>query len=163
VSSTAVLVACVGNVFRSDDGFGSAVARALAARGLPDGVRVVDYGIRSLHLLYDLMDGVDALVLVDTVGSVDGPPGSLVVLEPSLPDAAPASGSPAFDPHDLPPGGTLALLTTYDVAVGRVLVVGCVPESLDDGLGLTATVEAAVEPAVELVLRTVAERLLTSS
>ena len=151
-----VLVACVGNVFRSDDGFGSAVAVALGGRERPEGVRVVDYGIRSLHLLYDLMDGVDVLVLVDTVGSVDGPPGSLVVLEPSLPRATPDSGSPAFDPHDLPPGGTLALLSTYDVAVGRVLVVGCVPESLDDGLGLSPTVEAAVETAADLVLRTVA-------
>ena len=147
------LVACVGNVFRTDDGFGSAVAAVLARRHLPDGVRVVDYGIRSLHLLYDLMDGVDTLVLVDTV-STPGTPGDLVVLEPSLQPVAPAEGEPAFDPHDLPPGGTLALLSTYDVRVGRVLVVGCVPESLDDGLGLTPTVEAVVEPAADLVLTT---------
>ena len=153
-----ILVACVGNVFRTDDGFGVAVATALRTRALPDGVKVVDYGIRSLHLLYDLMDGVDDLVLVDTVGSVDGPPGTLVVLEPTLAPVSPASGEPAFDPHDLPPGGTLALLSTYDVAVGRVLVVGCVPESLEDGLGLTPTVEAVVEDAADLVVRTVTER-----
>ena len=32
--------------------------------------------------------------------------------------------------------------------VGRALVVGCEPENIEDGLGLSATVEAAVEPAV---------------
>ena len=45
-----VLVAGIGNVFRTDDGFGSEVARRLAALSWPDGVRVVDYGIRGLEL-----------------------------------------------------------------------------------------------------------------
>ena len=40
---------------------------------LPDGVRVEDYGIRSVHLVYELMNGYDVLVLVDTVGAADGP------------------------------------------------------------------------------------------
>lgn len=61
-----VLVAGVGNLFLSDDGFGPEVVRALAgADTLPPGVRVVDYGIRGMHLAYDLLDGYDALVLVD--------------------------------------------------------------------------------------------------
>ena len=51
----------------TDDGFGSEVARRLAAAPLPDGVRVVDYGIRGMHLAYDLLDGYDALVVVDAL------------------------------------------------------------------------------------------------
>jgi len=68
-----VLVAGVGNVFLRDDGFGPAVARRLAEEvsGLPgwapEEVQVRDYGIRGLHLAYDLLDGVDALVLVDVL------------------------------------------------------------------------------------------------
>ena len=64
---TSVLVACVGNIFKSDDGFGVEVAAELARRELPDEVRVVDFGIRSVHLVYELLAGYDVLVLVDTV------------------------------------------------------------------------------------------------
>ena len=56
-----VLVAGVGNLFLGDDGFGPEVVRRLAEQGtLPPGVRVVDYGIRGMHLAYDLLDTVDA-------------------------------------------------------------------------------------------------------
>ena len=64
-----VLVAGVGNIFLHDDGFGPEVARRLAGdagRTVP-GVLAVDYGIRGMHLAYDLLNGVDLLVLVDTV------------------------------------------------------------------------------------------------
>ena len=51
-----------------DDGFGPEVVRHLAAGPpLPDDVRVVDYGIRGMHLAYDLLDGYDALVLIDAL------------------------------------------------------------------------------------------------
>ena len=62
-----ILVAGVGNVFFSDDGFGSEVARRLlAAPGtLPASVDVVDVGIRGMHLAYQVLDGYEALVVVD--------------------------------------------------------------------------------------------------
>ncbi len=43
-------------------------------------VRVVDYGIRGMHLAYDLLDGCDALVLVDALPD-RGAPGTLHVFE----------------------------------------------------------------------------------
>ena len=52
-----VLVAGVGNVFLSDDGFGVEVARRLTERALPAGVEVADVGIAGLHLAYRLLDG----------------------------------------------------------------------------------------------------------
>lgn len=170
-----VLVACVGNIFRSDDGFGSAVAARLRAweaaeppggdpdgwRVLADGARLVDFGIRSVHLTYELLDGYDALVLVDTVARQQGPPGSVFVIEPDL---GPADGTRAadggdpdlpavlMDPHDLPPASALELVPTLGGYVDRILVVGVQPGSLDDGIGLTAPVAAAVEPAARTVV-----------
>ena len=79
-----ILVACVGNIFKSDDGFGVEVAARLAGTGLPSGVRLEDFGIRSVHLAYELMEGYDVLVLVDTVARQAGPPGTLYVIEPDL-------------------------------------------------------------------------------
>ena len=66
----------MGNIFKGDDGFGVEVAPGWPAAQLPDGVRVVDYGIRSVHLVYELLDGYDVLVLVDTVAQQEGPPGT---------------------------------------------------------------------------------------
>ena len=75
------LVAGVGNVFLRDDAFGVEVIRRLSGRPVPDGVQVNDFGIRGVHLAYDLLDGGgDTLILVDAV-PVDGPPGTLAVLE----------------------------------------------------------------------------------
>ena len=66
-------------MFRTDDGFGSEVAGGWPPVR-PDGVRVVDYGIRGLHLAYDLLDPWDVLVLVDALPD-RGAVGSVAVLE----------------------------------------------------------------------------------
>ena len=50
---------------------------------MPDGVRVADFGIRGVHLAYELLDGYDALVLVDAV-PMGEPPGTVAILEPEL-------------------------------------------------------------------------------
>jgi hydrogenase maturation protease len=157
-----VLVACVGNIFLSDDGFGTEVAAALARVPMPDGVRVVDYGIRSIHLVYELLEGYDVLVVVDTVAQQEGPPGTLYVIEPELParDApAPLSSEVMLDPHDLTPGGVMSLVPTLGGAVDRIVVVGCQPAALDDGIGLSAAVRSAVQPAADLVRAVVRREL----
>ncbi len=60
-----VLVAGVGNIFLGDDGFGVEVARQLAGETGPAGVAVADFGIRGVHLAYQLLEGYDALILID--------------------------------------------------------------------------------------------------
>jgi hydrogenase maturation protease len=142
-----VLVAGVGNLFLSDDGFGPEVARRLAGTALPEGVKVVDYGIRGMHLAYDLLDGYETLVIVDAV-SRGGQPGDLVVLEVGEDDL----GSGDFDAHGMEPTAMLASLGSLG---GRLpphtYVVGCEPAGVDEDIGLSAPVAAAVDRAVELV------------
>lgn len=60
-----VLVAGIGNVFLGDDGFGVEVVGRLLEEEHPAGVRVADFGVRGVHLAYELMNGYDAVVLVD--------------------------------------------------------------------------------------------------
>jgi len=157
-----VLVACVGNIFLSDDGFGVEVAAALSRAPMPDGVKVVDFGIRSVHLVYELLEGYDVLVVVDTVAQQEGPPGTLYVIEPELPardDPADPLPEVMLDPHDLTPGGVMSKVPTLGGAVDRILVVGCQPEVLDDGIGLSPAVQAAVQPAADLVREVVRREL----
>ena len=157
-----VLVACVGNIFLGDDGFGTEVAAVMGGLDLPEEARVEDFGIRSVHLVYELLGGYDVLVLVDTVAHQPGPAGTLYVIEPELPPRDPAADplpEVMLDAHDLSPGGVMSLVPTLGGSVGRIIVVGCQPASLEEGIGLSGEVRAAVEPAAALVARLVEEEL----
>jgi hydrogenase maturation protease len=156
------LVACLGNIFLSDDGFGVEVARRLAREELPDGTTVTDYGIRGMHLAYDLAEGWDATILVDSVHR-DGRPGTVYVIEP---EPRPSSGDGAspgltesmlFDPHGMQPDVMLGMTGMLGAEAGRVLVVGCEPASVAEGIGLSEPVTAAVDEAARMVMGLVAE------
>jgi hydrogenase maturation protease len=172
------LVACLGNIFLSDDGFGVEVARRLARHELPAGVRVTDYGIRGMHLAYDLAEGFDNTILVDATQR-GGQPGTVYLIEPEPPAPAdrtgpgpggpdPAGADPADDgtatmlasmtllnAHGMQPDLVLSLAGTLGAEAGRVLVVGCEPATLEEGIGLSAPVAAAVEDAVRMVTKLV--------
>ena len=90
-----MLVAGVGNVFLGDDGFGVEVARAAGHRVLPDWVRVGDFGIRGVHLAYELLEGHEAAILVDATPRGEAP-GTVYVIEPDMdgePDPAVEDGT----------------------------------------------------------------------
>lgn len=145
-----VLVAGVGNVFLGDDGFGVEVVNRLARRPLPDNVRVMDVGIRGLHLAYELLDGVDRLILVDAAQRGETP-GTVSVLRVVAP-ARPTAITP-MDAHDMSPDTVLALVHSLGGSLGEVLVVTCEPADLDANLGLSEVVQAGVAPAVAAVER----------
>ena len=154
-----VLVGGVGNIFFGDDGFGVEVARRLTAPGvkdrLPDGVQVGDYGTSGMHLAYDLADhGYDTAILVDAAPRGE-PPGTLTVLEirPEDRPTLTADGTASFNGHGMQPEVVLGVLGMLGAKPGRILVVGCEPARLDDGIGLSEPVAAAVEEAVALVTR----------
>jgi hydrogenase maturation protease len=152
--SDRVLVAGIGNLFLTDDGFGSEVARRLSRVPLPEGVKVVDYGIRGMHLAYDLLDGYAALVVVDALPG-EGAPGDLSVLEVGPDDL----GEGELDAHGMAPVAVLASLGQLGGSLPPTYVVGCLPADLGEGIGLTPPVAAAVAPAVELVLDVLHEHL----
>lgn len=149
-----VLVAGIGNVLLGDDGFGVAVAHTLARLPLPTGVVVGDYGIRGMHLAYELLDGhFDRLVIVDAV-PLDDPPGTIVVLDVD-PDGQRRPVS--VDAHGMDPATVLALLGRLGGSLGRVRVVGCRPAVVEERIGLSDVVHAAVRPAARLTLELATE------
>jgi hydrogenase maturation protease len=149
------LIACLGNIFLGDDGFGVAVARRLASEDLPAGTRLTDYGIRGMHLAYDLADGWDTTILVDAAQQ-GGQPGTVYLIEPEPGQDATGAGNLAgamlFDPHGMQPDVTLGLAGMLGPQAGQVLVVGCEPASTAEGIGLSEPVTVAVEEAAQLVL-----------
>jgi hydrogenase maturation protease len=143
-----VLVAGIGNVFRTDDGFGPEVARRLSALTWPDGVRVVDYGIRGLHLAYDLLDHWDVLFLIDALPD-RGDVGSVTLL--AIGDEH-VGRDVQVDAHGMDPATVLASLAALGGRLpARTLLVGCSVAETGEGMGLTPVVEAAVDEAVRTV------------
>ena len=152
-----VLVAGIGNVFLGDDAFGVEVAGRIDPSSLPATVDVRDYGIRGVHLAYELLDGrYGSLILVDAM-PVDGPPGTLAVLDartgepPTGPGIADAPGVAPIDGHGMTPQAVLQLLRNLGGEVARVFVVGCRPAVLDEVMGLSGPVRAAIGDAAALV------------
>jgi hydrogenase maturation protease len=143
------LVAGVGNVFLRDDAFGVEVVRLLAGRPVPDGVEIRDFGIRGVHLVYDLLNGCDLFVLVDAAPRGE-PPGTVSVLEVEVPDAG-SQASPVMDAHDLTPDAIFALLGSLGGRPGRSLLVACEPADVSAGMGLSGPVQEALPHAVRTV------------
>ncbi len=155
-----ILVAGIGNDLLQDDGFGIAVIRRLAARTMPAGVVLYEAGIAGIGLVQELLDGYDALVIVDAAERAVSP-GTLQVLSVDVPDPA---GLPEdrrreliSDMHWTVPSLALILARALDSLPRRVFIVGCQPGEVGLGLELTSPVEEAVDPAVDRVVSLVEE------
>jgi hydrogenase maturation protease len=111
---------------------------------------VEDYGIRGLHLAYELLNGYEAAVLVDAVPRNDAP-GTLYVIEPSAPE--PTVGAP--DAHRMDLSNVFAFLRMLGGQAPPITIVGCEPATVEEGIGLSPAVANAVESALPLVRRVV--------
>jgi hydrogenase maturation protease len=144
-----ILVAGIGNLFFADDAFGVEVAKVLAGRVLPDGVEVVDAGIRGLHLAHRLLEGYDLLIAADAT-SRGGDPGTLYLLEADDDDTVALA-----DAHGIDLASLLATVRALGGTPPKVLIVGCEPAELTPRIGLSDEVAGAVAPAVERIWKLV--------
>jgi hydrogenase maturation protease len=153
-----ILVAGVGNAWMRDDGFGGAVAKLLGERELPAGVHVMDFGSGGLDLAYEVMRGYDALILVD-VSRQGEAPGTLYVMEADQADVdGQVEDGQVLDPHGMDPQTVLRFVKYVGGWPGRVFVVACEPEVVEDvGFGLSEAVRQSLERAADVVLETVQE------
>ena len=153
MSPKRILIAGVGNIFLGDDGFGVEVVRRLAGRELPEGVEVVDFGIRGMDLAYALQDDYEVVIFIDATPRGEKP-GTVYLLEPEIEE----NGEVVLDTHGMDPVKVITLSRALGARPTRILVVGCEPqvvvsgEDYDDMLmELSEPVRAAVEEAVKLV------------
>jgi hydrogenase maturation protease len=149
-----ILIAGIGNIFFGDDGFGVEVVQRLGKSKVPNGVRVVDFGIRGFDLTYALQDEYDTTILVDAYPHGE-PPGTIYVVEPDLEALDSNDTSQAMvETHGMNPMNVLRMAKAMNGRLGKVLLVGCEPATLggEEGhIGLSPPVEAAVEEAVKRI------------
>jgi hydrogenase maturation protease len=153
VNHKRILVAGVGNIFLGDDGFGVEVVRRLAGRDLPEGVEVVDFGIRGMDLAYALQDDYELVVFVDATPQGEKP-GTVYLIEAEIEE----DGEVALDTHGMDPVKVIKLSRALGAKPTRTLVVGCEPQVVLSGedydemlMELSEPVQNAVEEAVKLV------------
>ncbi|HXG82550.1 MAG TPA: hydrogenase maturation protease [Pyrinomonadaceae bacterium] len=156
-----ILVAGMGNVLRGDDGFGIRVVAELSKNhNLGEEVDLYEAGIGGIGLVQELMNGYDALVVVDAVEK-GAKAGTLFVLEP-LEHRTEITNEKLHeslvDMHYADPSKVLLLARALNVCPPKVFLVGCQPEYVDDAVeGLRPPVEGAVPQAVKEVLSLINE------
>ena len=107
-----------------------------------------------MHLAYDLLDGCTALVIVDAMPG-EGAPGDLVVMQVGPDDI----GTAELDAHGMDPLAVLGSLRALGGELPPTFVVGCRPASVEEGIGLSPQVQAAVPVAAEAVRRVIDEHV----
>jgi hydrogenase maturation protease len=150
-ASDRILVAGIGNIFLGDDAFGVEVVNELTKSELPEGVNVVDFGIRGYDLAYAIMDGYAATVLVDTTARGNAP-GTLYLIELDPERLSRLEEVP--DGHSLGPVQVLRLVQSLGGEIPQLYLVGCEPavlETEDGEISLSESVRAAVPKAVEMI------------
>jgi hydrogenase maturation protease len=157
--SPGIFVVGIGNVFLGDDGFGVEAVRALVSEPLPEGVRVADFGIRGLHLAFELLDRPDEMTILVDATPRGGDPGTVYLIEPDLEQLASASSTSVADAHGMTPDVVFRLIRNLGGNPGRVLIVGCEPLRCEEEMGLSPPVQLAIAEAVALI-REVVDREL---
>lgn len=155
---TRTLIAGFGNVLRGDDGFGVAVLRRLAERGMAsESVELLDVGTGGIRLAQQLLTPYDRLIIIDAA-TRGGQPGSVYVL--AVEDVRPTRD---IDLHTAVPSRALEVARALGRLPGEILLVGCEPASVDElTTELSPRVAAAVPLAVERIEELLARARATS-
>jgi len=156
-----ILIAGIGNIFFGDDAFGVELARRLSERTLPDGVEVIDFGIRGIDLAYALLDDYAVAILLDATARGEAP-GTLYLIEPDT-ETLGGLGLAGVEMHNVDPVQVLATVEAFGGRPPRLWLVGCEPDSFEardnNVVSLSAPVKAALPGAIEMVEALVARIL----
>lgn len=148
-----ILIAGIGNIFFGDDAFGCETIKRLRAEKFPANVKVVDFGIKTRDLAFEICANYDLIVLVDAV--VRGAQaGTIYLIELQSHDF---DNQQIAHAHDLKLRETFAFARELGARIDKILLVGCEPESFERE-DLSAIVYAATDKAVELIKKIVAEQ-----
>lgn len=150
-----VLILGIGNVLWADEGFGvRCIERLAETHAFDDTVTLLDGGTQGLYLL-PFLEGVDTLLVFDAI-DYGLEPGTLKLIED---DAVPAfMGAKKMSLHQTGFQDVIATAQLMGCCPGRLILVGCQPEELEDyGGGLRDTVAEQIDPAIAIGLERLAD------
>jgi hydrogenase maturation protease len=143
-----ILVIGMGNVLMQDEGVGVRAVEELEQRyRIPTGVEVIDGGTTGMEL-FEPMRGARCLIIADAVNTGD-PYGTLVRIANQ---EIPAFFQTKLSNHQLGLSDLLALLALKGETPEQVSIIGMVPHSLENRLGLTPEAEAGLVGMVRMLV-----------
>ena len=154
--SPKILIAGVGNELRQDDAFGVLLAQQLQQEAnFPSSVIVMEIGSAGIHLVQQLFDGYDILVLLDIV-KWGGAAGTIHFKEIEVKDIStmPPDEKNEFlaDMHYINPLKALMMAKALHVLPKQVIFLGCESEEHEEiGIGVSAAVQAAMPDAFKKI------------
>jgi hydrogenase maturation protease len=147
-----ILVIGMGNVLMQDEGIGVRAVEELDCRyEFPGSVRIVDGGTTGMEL-FDPMRNADCLIVADAV-NFDKPHGSLIRIADTEINAF---FQTKISNHQLGLSDLLALLAMRGETPRRVVIIGMVPHSLENRLGLSKQAAGGLDAMVEMLLKELA-------
>ncbi len=152
-----ILIAGVGNELRQDDAFGVLLAHKLQQEtSFPSSIKIMEIGSAGIHLVQQLFDKYDILILLDIV-KWGGAAGTIHFKEVDIKDFAqlPADAKNEFlaDMHYINPLKALMMAKAINVLPGQVLFLGCESDEHEEiGIGLSSAVEAALPVAFSRIM-----------
>jgi len=143
-----ILILGIGNILLKDEGVGVYTITKMREIDLPPDVELMDGGTMGMNLLYHI-EGRKKVIVVDTV-LTDDPPGtiyrftdeSLLVEKPPLRTA-----------HGVDFTEVIQTAKMLGTKPHEVVFIGIKPESLEEGLELTATIEKRVPTLIKMVMK----------
>jgi hydrogenase maturation protease len=139
----------IGNILMGDDGLGPYVIQMLMSRfDFPDHVELVDGGTPGLDFL-PYISHARSVIVLDTVSS-KGRPGEIKIYrDREIIGSAPP---PRMSPHQ--PGLRESLMATEltDASPQEMVLIGVVPETVEQGTTLSPPVQSAVQNVIDTVL-----------
>jgi len=150
-----ILIAGIGNKLKCDDGFGPKVIEELAKLQLPSEVDVVDYGTSAFKVLFDL-ENYDFVIFVDAIDK-ERRPGEVFVVKPYLNEVKEEVLKISL--HEVELEKILKIAKVLKVLPSEVIIVGCQPKILSNGLKMSREVEEAVKKTVKIILKFLQEKL----
>ena len=152
-----ILIAGIGNELRQDDAFGMILARKLLDETtLPENITVIEAGSAGIHLVQQLYDRYDVLIILDTVQWGDEP-GTVSFKEVEVKDVRqmPVEEKNSFfaDMHYINPVKALMMAKALEVIPLKVFFLGCEAEDHEDiDVGMSPVVSNAIPIAYKKVI-----------
>lgn len=147
-----IFICGIGNRLKRDDGIGSYVIQELKKRELPENITMEDFGISGFKTALEI-GNYDKVIFVDAIQS-GKKPGELykstLNREEFLERPSLSSCSVSLHESDLEKIlSSAAVINTYPK---EVVIIGCEPKDLSQGLELSDEIKKGVSKIIDLIL-----------
>ena len=143
-----ILILGIGNILLKDEGVGVHTIRKMMDMDLPSDIELMDGGTMGMNLLF-YIEGRKKVIVIDTIIAGE-PPGTIY----RFTDENLAYNKPMLrSAHGVDFTDVIKTSKMLGTKPDDIVFIGIEPESLDEGLEMTPTIEKRVPTLIKMVMR----------